>query len=130
MNLRLLLVLTILSFSTFIMVSQSDENDAEPINSLQDDQSTIDQVNRTSFSGIIIINSTDWSFGNFSVISIIPLPGFQNPTSNVTIISYQTVANNVTVTTTETTSTLTNSIFFILTGVLGIWVIKRRIRSS
>jgi hypothetical protein len=111
------------------MASPSDDDNVTyQNNSLNGDQSTIDQANRTSFSGIIVINSTDWSLGNYSVISVIPLPGYQIPTSNVTVISYETVNNNVTVTTTETTSTLTNSIFIISIGILSIWVIKIRIR--
>ncbi|MHA2254312.1 MAG: hypothetical protein ACXAD7_28465 [Candidatus Kariarchaeaceae archaeon] len=122
-------MISILSFSTFIMASPSDDDNVTyQNNSLNGDQSTIDQANRTSFSGIIVINSTDWSLGNYSVISVIPLPGYQIPTSNVTVISYETVNNNVTVTTTETTSTLTNSIFIISIGILSIWVIKIRIR--
>jgi hypothetical protein len=110
------------------MVSPSQEDDPQENNSLNNDQFNEDQTNRTSFSGIIVINSTDWSFGNYSIISVYPITGGPLfPTSNVTVISYQTVTNNMTVTTTETTSTLSNSIFFISIGVLSIWVISSRI---
>jgi hypothetical protein len=46
------------------MVSPSQEDDPQENNSLNNDQFNEDQTNRTSFSGIIVINSTDWSFGN------------------------------------------------------------------
>ncbi|MHA2169947.1 MAG: hypothetical protein ACXAB7_08645 [Candidatus Kariarchaeaceae archaeon] len=96
MNLRLLLILAILSFTTFIMVSPSQEDNPQENNHVNNDQFNEDQTNRTSFSGIIIINSTDWSFGNYSIISVYPITGGPLfPTSNVTVISYQTASSHI-----------------------------------